>query len=60
MITIPADEIQAGDTIAYYGAIHVITCVERRAGWAWPVAADGTGWALALGRHLVDVLREAA
>ena len=35
----------------------VITDVERRDGWAWPVAADGTGWAIALGHRLVCVER---
>jgi hypothetical protein len=38
----------------------LITNVEHRDGWAWPVAADGTGWAIALGRQLVDVVRVAA
>ena len=57
MTTIHADELQPGDVVVYHGQDHLITDVERRAGWAWPVAADGTGWAIALGRQLLDVLR---
>ena len=54
-----ADEIQPGDVIEYDGRPHRITDVIRRAGWAWPVAADGTGWAMALDRQLVSVSRDA-
>ena len=47
MTTIHADEMQPGDVIVYNGHSHNITLVVRRDGWAWPVAADGTGWAMA-------------
>ena len=60
MTTIPADEIRAGDVVVYDGRLRVITHVERCDGWSWPVAADGTGWAIALGHQLVDVERLAA
>jgi hypothetical protein len=60
MTTIHADELQAGDLIVYGGHRHLITGVEHAAGWAWPVAVDGTGWAIALGRQLVAVERVAA
>ena len=57
MTTIHADEMQPGDVIVYNGQTHNITLVVRRDGWAWPVAADGTGWAIALDDGLVDVHR---
>ena len=60
MTTIHADELQPGDIVAYGGHQHLITAVEQLAGWAWPVAADGTGWAIALGHQLIDVERLAA
>jgi hypothetical protein len=60
MTTIHADELQPGDIVAYGGDRHVITAVERHEGWAWPIAADGTGWAIALGHQLIDVERLAA
>jgi hypothetical protein len=60
MTRIYADELQPGDIVAYGGDRHVITAVEHCAGWAWPVAADGTGWAIALGHQLIDVERLAA
>jgi hypothetical protein len=60
MTTIHADELRPGDLIAYGGQNHVITHVERGDGWAWPVAVDGTGWAIALGHQLIDVQRRAA
>ena len=60
MTTIHADEIQPGDVVVYEGHCHRITCVDRRDGWAWPIARDGTGWAIALGVHLVDLQRRAA
>ncbi len=59
MTTIHADELQPGDVVAYDGQRHVITDVERRDGWAWPIAADGTGWAIALGHQLINVQRRA-
>jgi hypothetical protein len=60
MTTIHADELQPGDVVAYNGRSHRITRVHRRDGWAWPVAADDTGWAIALNHHLIDVHRPAA
>jgi hypothetical protein len=60
MTTIHADELQPGDVVAYDGRHHQITRVDRRDGWAWPVAADDTGWAIALNHHLIDVHRPAA
>lgn len=59
MTTIHADELRPGDVVAYRGERHLITDIERHAGWAWPIAADGTGWAIALGHQLVDVQRRA-
>jgi hypothetical protein len=60
MKTIPAHELKPGDVVAYDGRSRRITCVDRRAGWAWPIATDDTGWAIALGQQLVTVDREAA
>ena len=60
MTTIRADELQPGDVLMYDGQRHQITRVDRRDGWAWPVAADGTGWAIALDHRLIGVHRAAA
>ena len=60
MTTIHADEMQPGDVVLYEGQLHRITHVDRRAGWAWPIAVDDAGWALALDHHLIDVHRVAA
>ena len=60
MTTIHADELRPGDVITYDGHRHLITEVERGDGWAWPIAADGSGWAIALGHQLIDVRRQAA
>jgi hypothetical protein len=57
---IHADELRPGDVIAYRGHNHRITFVDRRDGWAWPIAADDTGWAIALDHRLIDVNRMAA
>ena len=57
MTTIPADEIRPGDVVVDGGRDRRITHVERRAGWSWPIAADGTGWAIALGDHPIHVRR---
>jgi hypothetical protein len=59
MIVIPADEVRSGDVVDYRGTPHRVSHVDRRAGWAWPVAYDEEGWAMALGRHLVVVQRAA-
>ncbi len=55
---IHADELRPGDIVAYEGEDHLITHVERCECWSWPVAADGTGWAIALGHQLLDVQRD--
>jgi hypothetical protein len=60
MTTIYADELQPGDTVVWDGGSHTITSVDWRDGWAWPVAVDGTGWAIALVPHPVRVGRAAA
>jgi hypothetical protein len=60
MTTIPAQELKPGEVVVYDGRSRRITCVDRRAGWAWPIATDDTGWAIALGEQLVTVDREAA
>ena len=57
MMTIYADEIQPGDVLQYNGCQHQIIRIERRAGWAWPIGIDATGWAIALGHHPIDVQR---
>jgi hypothetical protein len=60
MATIRADELQPGDVVVYGGRRHRIARVDRRDGWAWPIAADNTGWAIALDSKLIDVHRKAA
>ncbi len=60
MIEIHADELRAGDVIEYGGQAHRVTHVVRGPGWAWPVAADDNGWAIALDHHMVAVWRDAA
>ncbi len=61
MTTIHADELEPGDVLVWDGRNRTITYVNRRDGWAWPIAADGTGWAIALDQHqLIDVERDAA
>jgi hypothetical protein len=57
MIDVHADELRPGDLVDYRGRPHRITDVVRRAGWAWPIAVDGTGWAIALDHGLVNVWR---
>lgn len=52
-----ADEIRPGDVVFYGSRPHRITDVARHAGWAWPVALDGTGWAIALDHHVISVSR---
>jgi hypothetical protein len=60
MTTIRADELKPGDIVAYDGRDRRISRVDRREGWAWPIATDDTGWAIALGRQLVSVYQQAA
>ena len=57
MTRIHADELRPGDVVACAGERHHITHVDRCAGWAFPIAGDGHGWGLALGRELIDVDR---
>ena len=59
MTTISADDVQPGDVVDYHGQPHHVTHVVRRDGWAWPVAFDDAGWAMALGHGLVAVHRAA-
>jgi hypothetical protein len=60
MTKIYADELRPGDVVADDGHTRRITQVDRRDGWAWPIAVDGSGWAIALDHRLIDVLRTAA
>jgi hypothetical protein len=59
MTTIHADALQPGDVVDYHGHPHRVTHIDRRNGWAWPVAFDDAGWAMALGHDLVTVHRAA-
>jgi hypothetical protein len=59
MTTIYADDLQPGDVVDYDGHPHHVAHVDRRDGWAWPVAFDDAGWAIALGHDLVAVHRAA-
>jgi hypothetical protein len=56
MATIHADELQPGDVVVYDGQHHRVARVDRRDGWSWPIAADDTGWAIALDHELIDIL----
>ena len=56
-ISMQADELRPGDLLDYGGRPHRITDIVRRAGWAWPIALDGTGWAIALDRQPLIVWR---
>jgi hypothetical protein len=57
MTEIHADELRPGDIVEYHGERHVICRIDRGDGAAWPVALDGTGWAIALGGEPVLVQR---
>ena len=58
MTTIYAEQLQAGDVVVDdLGRAHEVTHVDRRDGWAWPIAFDDAGWAMALGHQLVAVHR---
>ena len=57
MTTILANDLEPGDVVDYHGELHRITRVNHDAGWAWPVAYDGAGWAMALGNDPVVVRR---
>jgi hypothetical protein len=56
-ISIHADELRPGDLLDYGGRPHRITDVIRRTGFSWPIAVDGTGWAMALGERPLSVWR---
>jgi hypothetical protein len=56
-ISIHADELRPGDLLDYGGRPRRITDVIRRSGFSWPVAVDGTGWAMALGQGPLTVWR---
>jgi hypothetical protein len=56
-INISANQLRAGDVVSYGGQWHRVTDVVRRVGGAWPVAVDGTGWAIALGDRPLSVRR---
>jgi hypothetical protein len=60
MMTIYSDDLQPGDIVDYHGEPHRVSHVERHNGWAWPIAFDDTGWAIALGHDIVVVDRPAA
>ena len=60
MTKIHADKLQPGDAVVYDGLDRQITNVPRRDGWAWPIAAEGTGWAIAHDHRLIAVHRDAA
>jgi len=56
-ISINANQLRPGDFVEYGGRQHRITDVVRRAGFSWPVAVDGTGWAMALDQRTITVRR---
>ena len=58
-MTINALQVRAGDIVDYHGEHHQVEHVEHFDGWAWPVAYDGAGWAMALGGDVVLVARAA-
>jgi hypothetical protein len=58
--TIYADELQMGDVVDYLGTPHRVAHVDRHAGWAWPVAYDDRGWAIALGHQPVMIVTRPA
>ena len=60
MTRIHADELRVGDVVEHHGSFHRVRHVDRLAGWAWPVAFDDEGWAMALGHDFVVVDRVAA
>jgi hypothetical protein len=59
MTTILANDVQPGDVVDYHGELHRITHVNHGDGWAWPVAYDDAGWAMALGNESFVVRRSA-
>ena len=59
MTRIDTHDLRAGDVVEYQGQPHRVTHVDRLAGWAWAVAFDDTGWAMALGDDVVVLGRAA-
>ena len=59
MTTSHAQDLRPGDVVEYGGCLHHVTHIDRRSGWAFPVAFDGEGWAMALGDGVVLVDRRA-
>jgi hypothetical protein len=57
-IRIWADQMRCGDLVSHHGQSHRIAKVEKHDGWAWPVASDGTGWAIALDHQMITVRRD--
>ena len=57
MTMMHATEIKRGDVLLADGRRHRIVRVDLRLGWAWPIAVDGTGWAIALGDQPIEVER---
>lgn len=57
MITIYTAELKPGDVIDDHGIEHRVAHIERHPGWAWPIAFDDNGWAIALGHDLIAVER---
>jgi len=47
--TIHTDELRPGDIVDYHGQRHCVTHIDRHGGWAFSVAFDDAGWAIALG-----------
>jgi len=56
--TIESLDVEPGDIIDSCGRAHRVTHVDRHGGWAWPIAFDDEGWAMALGHVLVEVRRD--
>lgn len=59
MTTIEARDVRAGDIVLYCGERHRVARVDHLRGWAWPVAFDGSGWAMALGGSVMIAARNA-
>ena len=57
---IDADELMPDDILVHAEEQHRIAYVDRHDGWAWPIAGDGAGWAIALAHDPITVRRRAA
>jgi hypothetical protein len=55
--SVHGNELRPGDLLDYEGRAHRITDVVWRPGWSWPIALDGTGWAIALSDRVVSIGR---